>query len=130
KDRWDSVDGHPCCRRFVELDLRESIAVAAFHRWGEADRRINCLTQHIAREIRYPLITPVVVCLSPWQHDYLCDSYPVLISPMLWPILIIQYRQLKTHTGGSAMRRFLLAIKKSTMVKPQSGCDERRETVR
>ena len=91
---------------------------------------MNCLTHHIAREIHYPFIAPVVLYLSPWRHDYLRDSYPVLISPMLWPILIIQYRQLKTHTGRSAMRRFLLAIKKSTMVKPQSGCDERRETVR
>jgi hypothetical protein len=31
----------------------------------------------------YPLITPVVVCLSPWRHDYLCDAYPMLISSML-----------------------------------------------
>jgi hypothetical protein len=52
-------------------------------RWGEADRRTNCLTRHIAREKRYPLIMPVVLCLSPWPHYYPCDSYPVLISPML-----------------------------------------------
>jgi hypothetical protein len=52
-----------------ELDLLESIAVAALHRWGEADRWMNRLTQHITREIRYPLIMPVVVCLSPWRHD-------------------------------------------------------------
>jgi hypothetical protein len=39
-------------RALDELDLLESIAVAALHRWGEADRWINRLTQHIAREIR------------------------------------------------------------------------------
>jgi hypothetical protein len=37
---------------------------------------MNRLTHHIAREIRYPLITPVVVCLSPWRHYYL--TYPHL----------------------------------------------------
>jgi hypothetical protein len=57
-------------------------------------------------------------------------SNPVLISPMLEPILIIQYRKLEAHTDRSAMRRFLLAIEERTMVKPQRGCDERRETLR
>jgi hypothetical protein len=70
-------------RALDELDLLESIAVAALHRWGETDRRINRLAHHLARGIRYPLITPVVVCLSPWRHHDLCGSYPVLISPML-----------------------------------------------
>jgi hypothetical protein len=91
---------------------------------------MNRLTHHIAREIRSSLITPVVVCLSPWRDYYLCDSYLVLISPMLWPILVIQYRKLEAHTGGSAMRRFLLAIEERTVVKPQRGCDERRKRVR
>jgi hypothetical protein len=63
-------------RALDELDLLENVAVAALHRWGEADRRMNRLTHHIAREIRYPLITPVVVCLSPWRHYYL--TYPHL----------------------------------------------------
>jgi len=117
-------------RALDELDLLESVAVAALHRWGEADRRMNRLTHHIAREIRYPLITPVVVCLSPWRHYYLCDSYLVLFSRMLWPILVIQYRKLETHTGRSALRGFLLAIEESTVVRPQRGCDERRETLR
>jgi hypothetical protein len=63
-------------RALDELDLLENVAVAALHRWGEADRHMNRLTHHIAREIRYPLITPVVVCLSPWRHYYL--TYPHL----------------------------------------------------
>ena len=62
-------------RALDELDLLESVAVAALHRWGEADRRMNRLTHHIAREIRYPLITPVVVCLSPWRDYYLTYSH-------------------------------------------------------
>jgi hypothetical protein len=48
-----------------ELDLPESVAVAALHHWGEADRRMNRHTHHIAREIGYPLLRPdLLVAMS------------------------------------------------------------------
>jgi hypothetical protein len=62
-------------RPLDEPDLLESIAIAAFHRGGKADRRMNRLTHHIAREIRYPLITLGVVCLSPGSITT-CVTHP------------------------------------------------------
>jgi hypothetical protein len=63
-------------RALEELDLLESVAVAALRRWNEDDQRMNQLTGRIAREIHYPLTTPVVTCSSPWQQYY--HTYPHL----------------------------------------------------
>ena len=59
-----------------ELDLLESVPIAALHRWGDPDRRMNRLTHQIAREIYFPLATPVVACSAAWGDYYI--TYPHL----------------------------------------------------
>lgn len=58
-------------RRAIEdLDLMESVVVAALSRWLDQDHRMNWLAGEIAKEIRFPLVTPIVSCTSPWQHYF------------------------------------------------------------
>lgn len=58
-------------RRAIEdLDLVESVIVAALNRWQEQDDRMNQLAGAIATEIRFPLVTPIVSCTSPWRHYF------------------------------------------------------------
>jgi hypothetical protein len=62
-------------RRAIEdLDLIESVVVAALNRWLDQDHRMNQLAGAIAQEIRFPLVTPIVSCTSPWQHYF--RTYP------------------------------------------------------
>lgn len=54
-----------------DLDHLESVAVTALCRWNEEDQRINRIADGLAHEIRYPLPTPVVSCLSQrYFHTY------------------------------------------------------------
>jgi hypothetical protein len=54
-----------------ELDFLEAVPIAALRRWNDEDRRMNRLTERIAREIAYPLSTPVVTCSSQtYYHTY------------------------------------------------------------
>ncbi|MFB3779529.1 MAG: hypothetical protein ACE141_18060 [Bryobacteraceae bacterium] len=54
-----------------ELDYLESVAVTALCRWNEEDRRVNRLADGLAREISYPLPTPVISCASQrYFHTY------------------------------------------------------------
>jgi hypothetical protein len=61
-------------RALEDLDLIESVVVAALMRWNEHDQRMNRLVGQITREIRFPLPTPVVSCISPWSGYY--HTYP------------------------------------------------------
>lgn len=61
-------------RTVSELDLLETVPIAALRRWGDEDRRMNQLLHRMAREISYPLPTPVVTCTS--QNYY--RTYPHL----------------------------------------------------
>jgi hypothetical protein len=57
-------------RRVVsDLDILESSGIAALSRAVEDDHRLNQLLEKIRREIRYPLIAPVVSSLS---QQYFC----------------------------------------------------------
>jgi len=54
-----------------ELDHIESVAVTVMCRWNDEDSWINALTDALAREIHYPLPTPVVSCSSQrYYHTY------------------------------------------------------------
>ena len=54
-----------------ELDHLESVAVTALCRWNAEDRWMNQLADCLAREIRYPLPTPVISCASQrYFHTY------------------------------------------------------------
>lgn len=54
-----------------ELEHLEAVAVTALCRWNDEDRRANQLADGLAREIRYPLPTPVVSCASQrYYHTY------------------------------------------------------------
>ena len=57
-------------RRVVsDLDILESSGIAALSRAVDDDHRLNQLVEKIRREIRYPLIAPVVTSLS---QQYFC----------------------------------------------------------
>jgi len=54
-----------------DLEHLESVAVTALCRWNGEDDRVNRLADGLAREIRYPLPTPVVSCVSQrYFHTY------------------------------------------------------------
>lgn len=57
-------------RRIVaELDVLETVAIAALHRAHEDDHRLNAVLETIRQEIKYPLVRPVVSGLS---QQYFC----------------------------------------------------------
>ncbi len=52
-----------------DLDIIETVGIAALDRAKDDDHRLNILLERIAKEIRYPLVTPVVTTLS---QQYFC----------------------------------------------------------
>ena len=52
-----------------DLDILESVAIAALERAEDADHKLNAFLERVAKEIRYPLVTPVVTTLS---QQYFC----------------------------------------------------------
>ena len=70
---------HPLLHRqfkriVAELDTIENIGIATLNRAGEDDHQLNELLDKITKEIKYPLVTPVVTTLS---QQYFC-IYPGL----------------------------------------------------
>ena len=56
-------------RIVAELDMVETVGIAALDRAKDDDHKLNDLLERIAREIGYPLVTPVVTTLS---QQYFC----------------------------------------------------------
>ena len=56
-------------RIVAELDMVETVGIAALDRAKADDHKLNELLEKIAREIGYPLVTPVVTTLS---QQYFC----------------------------------------------------------
>ncbi|GJD19894.1 hypothetical protein RIVM261_048500 [Rivularia sp. IAM M-261] len=56
-------------RIVAEMDLLETVGVAALNRASSEDHRLNVLIEKITREIEYPLLTPTVTTLS---QQYFC----------------------------------------------------------
>jgi len=90
-------------RIVAEMDLIETIAIAALDRANPDDHRLNTLLERVTLEIRFPLVTPVISTLSQqYFHIYpdlnlLCvpltegqfllhlpDLYHELAHPLLW----------------------------------------------
>jgi hypothetical protein len=69
-------------RAVADLDLLETSAVAALVRATEDDHRLNQLLEQIAREIDYPLVTPVVTTLSQ-QYFYIHPDLRLLAVPLV-----------------------------------------------
>lgn len=71
-------------RRAIEdLDLIESVIVAALNRWRDQDHRMNQLAYAIAQEINFPLITPTVSCTSPYQHYFRTyTTWSLIVVPL------------------------------------------------
>lgn len=71
-------------RRAIEdLDLIESVVVAALNRWRHQDHRMNQLAGEIAKEIRFPLSTPIVSCTSPWRHYFhTYTDWSLIVTPL------------------------------------------------
>jgi hypothetical protein len=62
-------------RRVIgDLDLLETVAIAVLNRWNNEDTWLNTLVDDVAREIAYPLPTPIVAGQS--QQYY--ATYPAL----------------------------------------------------
>ena len=71
-------------RRAVEdLEIQESVVVAALHRWGAIDTQANRLAGKICQEINFPLPVPVVSCTSPrgaYYHTY--TPWNLIVIPL------------------------------------------------
>ena len=61
-------------RIVAEMDLIETVGIAALNRASDSDHQLNILIDKIVREINYPRLTPVVTTLS---QNYFC-IYPSL----------------------------------------------------
>jgi hypothetical protein len=69
-------------RRHVDdLDLIETIALTALYRAVDDDLRLTSLTGRICREIRYPLLPPVVAAMST-QYFAIDPLYHVMRVPL------------------------------------------------
>lgn len=69
-------------RAVADLDLLETAGIAALYRARDDDHRLNDLLERIAKEIRYPLVTPVVTTLSQ-QYFYLHPELNLLCVPLI-----------------------------------------------
>ncbi|NJO93365.1 MAG: hypothetical protein HC820_01495 [Hydrococcus sp. RM1_1_31] len=69
-------------RIVANMDLIETVGVAALNRASSADHRLNVLLEKIAREIDYPLLTPTVISLS---QQYFCiyRQFNLLCIPLV-----------------------------------------------
>lgn len=68
-------------RIVAELDIIETIGIAALDRAKPDDHRLNQLLERIAREIRYPLETPIVTTLSQ-QYFHIYPELNLLCVPL------------------------------------------------
>lgn len=68
-------------RIVAEMDILETVAIAALDRAKPDDHRLNALLERIAREIRFPLVTPVVTTLSQ-QYFHIYPDLNLLCVPL------------------------------------------------
>jgi hypothetical protein len=107
-------------RRAVdELDLLEAVPIAALTRWNDDDRRMNRTTDRIAREIKYPLPTPVVTCSSQtYYHTY--TRLGLILVPLAESRFLLHLPDLYHELGHP-----LLDTGNDPKIKPfQSKCSE------
>ena len=68
-------------RIVAELDIIETVGIAALDRANSDDHKLNELLERIAREIHYPLETPVVTTLSQ-QYFHIYPDMNLLCVPL------------------------------------------------
>src|SRR5579863_5475678 len=68
-------------RIVAEMDILETVAIAALDRAKPDDHRLNALLERIAMEIRFPLVTPVVTTLSQ-QYFHIYPELNLLCVPL------------------------------------------------
>ena len=68
-------------RLVADLDIIETVGIAALDRAKDDDHKLNDLLERIAREIRYPLVTPVVTTLSQ-QYFHIMTELNLLCVPL------------------------------------------------
>lgn len=68
-------------RVVAEMDIIETVGIAALDRAKDDDHRLNCLLERICGEIRYPLVTPVVTTLSQ-QYFHIFTDLNLLCVPL------------------------------------------------
>jgi hypothetical protein len=64
-----------------ELDLLETVPIAALNRWNDEDDHLHRLVGEIAQEIRYPLPTPVVAGQSQ-QYYAAYPAFSLIVVPL------------------------------------------------
>lgn len=68
-------------RIVAEMDILETVAIAALDRAKADDHRLNALLERIALEIRFPLVTPVVTTLSQ-QYFHIYPDLNLMCVPL------------------------------------------------
>jgi|HubBroStandDraft_4_1064222.scaffolds.fasta_scaffold17987_3 hypothetical protein len=68
-------------RIVAEMDILETVAIAALDRAKQDDHKLNQLLERIASEIHYPLVTPVVTTLSQ-QYFHIYPELNLLCVPL------------------------------------------------
>lgn len=68
-------------RIVAEMDILETVAIAALDRAKTDDHRLNALLERIALEIRFPLVTPVVTTLSQ-QYFHIYPDLNLMCVPL------------------------------------------------
>ncbi len=66
-----------------DLDLVENICVAALNRANDNDTYLNQLVRNICSNIKYPLLPPVVSCLSNLKYYHIYPEFNLLCVPLL-----------------------------------------------
>ena len=68
-------------RLVADLDIIETVGIAALDRAKDDDHKLNDLLERITREINYPLVTPVVTTLSQ-QYFHIMTELRLLCVPL------------------------------------------------
>lgn len=85
-----------------EVEHLESVAVTALCRWNDEDSRANRIADGLAREIQFPLPTPVVSCASQrYYHTY--PDLRLICVPLAENRFLLQLPDLYHELGHSLL---------------------------
>lgn len=70
-------------RAVADFDLVENICVAALNRANNSDTHLNQIVRNICLNIKYPLLPPVVSCLSNLNYYHIYPKFNLLCVPLL-----------------------------------------------
>lgn len=99
-------------RAVSDLDILETAGIAALSRARADDHQLNILLERIAREIRYPLVTPVVTTLSQ-QYFHIYPDLNLLCVPLIEGRFLLHLPDLYHELAHP-----LLAVRDEPQVEP------------